>query len=854
MNTQLIGVQAVKLLSQLTGLNLMVGDITPPVVFMADLIALLKGVIHADAKVGEDEVTQFKATLNRLNLNNKETAEIAKLLLSGVQKYQLHNKVDDFLILLVPLSESEKLLLFGVGYRMAMADSTLDASESKYLRDLGKRLEIESRYLDVLESSFGGKSYNGKDFQEVCELVDPARLYDLGTVFVNAADDLFTALNKLAKTETQVPQPISSSANVASGEYQKLQDFQSQKQCLLSRVNHLAELIDDGIKESLLPVTFRDEIQSIRNKLESQRFRVAVIGDFSQGKSTLLNALLGEAIQPVRAIPCSGTVSVLRYGDRKRVICRYRDGSEEEIAVEHYQKKVSISKEAALNNRSEELLKSNITEIIFEHPNLLICRNGVEIVDSPGLNEHPDRTRVTEELLENTDAILFMTNANKLLTQGERDTIKRIKGRGNGQPLENLFLVVNFMDSLDEEEDRQDVKISANTVIKDGSITGNERIHFISAKLALKAITNNATNEYLDSFKHFTRTLETFLTDERGFLILETATQKLDELIKDCINELNIAINNVDVSLSSSDKHEILEQIGEASGRFVTIRKIVDFLKVQTNELALKSWTEQSANFKQQIIDRSKKWKTKHSPMFSRDVLIQDYVDQFSSSLQQLVQLWATLQLNNVVIDPKLNLLDRGIKQELEALNVSFSGLDKKIGTSFDESFKPAFNDFDASYVAAWTAGGVVGYVAAWTAGGVVGGGAGAAAAFFMIPALALGDPAVIIGTAAAALLGGGGLFASMSDAYYKIAEQVCNSGFEGFNKSEDSIKEKISEFITTLFDNRLESVDALIKQIISECENRLELEDRKQQENCDRLRSSISLKKQEFEKSLVKG
>lgn len=837
MNTQLIGIQAVKLLSQLTGLNLTVSDITPPVVFMADLIALLKGVIHADAKVGEDEVAQFKATLNRLNLKNKETAEIVKLLLSGVQKYQLHNKIDDFLILLVPLSESEKLLLFGLGYRMAIADSTLAASESKYLRDLGKRLEIESRYLDVLESSFGGKSYNAKDLQEVCDLVDPARLHDLGTVFVNAADDLLNALNQLAKTEA--PQAVTSYTTATSGEYQKLQDFQAQKQSLLSRVNRLSELINDGITESLLPVTFRDEIQSIRNKLESQRFRVAVIGDFSQGKSTLLNALLGEAIQPVRAIPCSGTVSVLRYGDRKRVICRYRDGSEEEIAVEHYQTKVSISKEAALNNRSEELLKSNITEIIFEHPNLLICRNGVEIVDSPGLNEHPDRTRVTEELLENTDAILFMTNANKLLTQGERDTIKRIKGRGNGQPLENLFLVVNFMDSLDEEEDRQDVKVSANTVIKDGSIAGNERIHFISAKLALKAITNNATNEYLDSFKHFTRTLETFLTDERGFIILETATQKLDELTKSCVSELNIAMNSVDISLSSSDKHEILEKIGEASGRFVTIHKMVDFLKLQTNELALKSWTEQSANFKQQIIDRSKKWDTKHNPMFSRDALIQDYVDQFSASLQQLVELWATLQLNNVVVDPKLKLLDRGIKQELEALNASFSGLDKKIGTSFDESFKPAFNDFDANYVAAL--GGA----------GVAVGGAGAAAAFFMIPALALG-PAVIIGIAAAALLGGGSLFAAMSDAYYKIAEQVCNSGFEEFRKSEDNMKEKISEFIATLFDNRLESVDALIKQIISECENRLELEEMKQRENSDRIRSIISSKKQEFEKSLV--
>jgi len=41
-----------------------------------------------------------------------------------------------------------------------------------------------------------------------------------------------------------------------------------------------------------------------------------------------------------------------------------------------------------------------------------------------------------------------------------------------------------------------------------------------------------------------------------------------------------------------------------------------------------------------------------------------------------------------------------------------------------------------------------------------------------------------------------------------------------------------------------------LIKQVISECENRLELEERKQQEEGDRLRSLISSKKQEFENS----
>jgi predicted GTPase len=69
-----------------------------------------------------------------------------------------------------------------------------------------------------------------------------------------------------------------------------------------------------------------EEIGKVSRKLQSQRFRLAVVGEFSQGKSTLLNALLGEEIQPVRAIPCSGTVTVLKYGTQKRVVCRYKDG------------------------------------------------------------------------------------------------------------------------------------------------------------------------------------------------------------------------------------------------------------------------------------------------------------------------------------------------------------------------------------------------------------------------------------------------------------------------------------------------------------------------------------------------
>ncbi len=837
MNTQLIGSQAVKLLSQLTGQELTISDVTPQVIFTTDLIVLLMGVIHADQKVAEDEIAHLKDTLNKLNLTHKDTLELVKLLLSGIKKNKLYSQIDNFLVLLVPLTESEKLLLFGLGYRMAMADSHIEENERKYLQNLGNRLEIEPRYLNVLEYVFSGQQYIAEDLEEVCSLIDPARFRDIGTIFVDAANSLIEALPQVAKTE----ESSVATAEFVSGEYQKLQKFQLQKQSLIKRLSQLSQLIESAIQESLLPITFREDIQGIQQSLTSQRFRVAVIGEFSQGKSTLLNALLGEEIQPVRAIPCSGTISVLKYGKNKRVICRYRDQREEEIEITQYKEKTAISKQAALQNRAEEILKSNIEEIIFEHPNLSLCVNGVEIVDSPSLNEHPERTAITQKLLQGTDAIIFMTNANQALTQGEIAMIKSFQQQVDiekQKPLENLFLAVNFIDCIDDENDLQDIKTLVKNIAQDTLIVGKDRIHFISAKAAFRATLEGKQNEYLTVFKEFTQALENFLTDERGSIVIQNLNQKLNELIQACIQELDSASKNINVPLSQSSKQQILEQIGEASGRFVIIRKMAEFLREQSFQLAWVSWDEYTQGLKAKVIAKSEEWKTAHNPIFSRDALIQDFIEQFDSALQTEINQWSVSELKDSILASKLSLLDRGIKAELDALNASFSNLDAQIGTNFSESFRPILKDFDVSYVAGFAATGV----------GV--GGGTAAAMFFLIPALTLG-PAVIAGIIAALVLGGGLGALSAFDAYKQIAKQVCKSGFAEFEKSEEKTKQKIKESIDDVFITRAEAVGKLIKQAISDCENRLEQEEKKHQQNTERLKDDILTKKQEFEKLL---
>jgi hypothetical protein len=55
----------------------------------------------------------------------------------------------------------------------------------------------------------------------------------------------------------------------------------------------------------------------------------------------------------------------LKYGAQKRVVCRYKDGREEEIPFDQYQEKAAISEEAAFSSVDDQLAQSEIDEIVL---------------------------------------------------------------------------------------------------------------------------------------------------------------------------------------------------------------------------------------------------------------------------------------------------------------------------------------------------------------------------------------------------------------------------------------------------------------------------------------------------------
>jgi uncharacterized tellurite resistance protein B-like protein/GTPase SAR1 family protein len=854
MDTSLISPQTVELISRLTGQKLRQEDITPPVLFLAGLITVLLGVIHADGTVSAEETQRLRATLTELIPANNSLRQLVMAMVKGVRDQQVYKKLTELLALTSCFSEEEKLLLISFGYQMSAADGTIDKREKEYLKIIANRLGIEARFLTVLEASFSNQAISDTAaLAEVHSLLDPAQFQSLDSLFVRAASHIIEHLPDKPKQQKNQKHSVSS--------YQELKKFHEYQQQLLDAVCDKGKLyltLRDGSDRNVISPNLPEEVTKISRKLESQRFRVAVVGEFSKGKSTLLNALLGEEIQPVRDIPCSGTVTVLTYGLQQRVICKYTDGREEEISPEQYKDKASISEEAALGSFGEEIVNSEIKEIIFEHPNLELCTNGVEIIDTPGLNEQAERTLVTEQVLKTTDAVIFLTHAQNLLTEKERELLLYLKQKLNpdrdDEAARNIFILVNFADLLRREGSRKQARERVETFVKKQNlIVGENRIHLISAQSALEAILDGTENEYVKSFQDFTKSLEQFLTVERGAITLNQSAVGIKQIINTGCDELSQYREMLEgnLTVSQGDKAKIFEQMAEVSGREVKIRFLANELMEQSLEEALESWHEWAEEVGQRLMAKSHRWTSEHGHIMSQDKLTKDYADQFVRDITEEIDDWGNQKVQSI-LKQNMGVLDSQIGEDIYEIRQEFQQFDQQLSTSLVAQFNNLATAGSLGGIGS-SGSGIASSIGEIEDGGFFGGlGIGAAVGAALLFFTGLGFIGVVLGGLAAGAGGGLGWSFLDGDAVKaQIKEKVCELGFEKFGESAESIFEKVQQRIIAVFADRADANSDAMSKAISLWENLLEQQekrDRQNQAECEAQKVWLADKRRELE------
>ncbi|HUY60592.1 MAG TPA: dynamin family protein, partial [Candidatus Dormibacteraeota bacterium] len=120
----------------------------------------------------------------------------------------------------------------------------------------------------------------------------------------------------------------------------------------------------------------RRQIAEAAAKLRAAVVHVAVVGDFKRGKSSLVNALVGQAVLPTGVIPVTAVPTLLRWGEALAVTVRFLDGREE--AALPLQALASLVTEAGNPGNRRQ-----VREVVVVCPAGLL-RAGLVLVDLPG--------------------------------------------------------------------------------------------------------------------------------------------------------------------------------------------------------------------------------------------------------------------------------------------------------------------------------------------------------------------------------------------------------------------------------------------------------------------------------------
>lgn len=101
---------------------------------------------------------------------------------------------------------------------------------------------------------------------------------------------------------------------------EKLNRFRAQKERLGGMLSDASEVINDLNMSSA-----SENLDKLSKKVNNDAFKIQVIGTFKNGKSTFINSLLGEAVLPAYALPCTAVINEVKYGEKKEANLYFRN-------------------------------------------------------------------------------------------------------------------------------------------------------------------------------------------------------------------------------------------------------------------------------------------------------------------------------------------------------------------------------------------------------------------------------------------------------------------------------------------------------------------------------------------------
>ncbi|MEA5466599.1 dynamin family protein [Leptothoe sp. PORK10 BA2] len=214
------------------------------------------------------------------------------------------------------------------------------------------------------------------------------------------------------------------------------------------------------------------------DRIAQPTLRITVFGPFNYGKSTLLNALLGEKALPIDLVPTTGVAITVSYGATLTSRISLADGTILEEPGTDLLKRYAILDE-------QRRLRQDVTAVEVQSPHPFL-QSGVELVDLPGTDDRAAQNELVHTKLLEADVVIQLLDGRKLMTLEEREHLQDwLLDRG----ITTVIFVVNFL-NLMEPEERQQVLHRLRFIAQDFRATlpdGVSNLYGVDALPALRA-------------------------------------------------------------------------------------------------------------------------------------------------------------------------------------------------------------------------------------------------------------------------------------------------------------------------------------------------------------------------------
>jgi GTP-binding protein EngB required for normal cell division len=213
-----------------------------------------------------------------------------------------------------------------------------------------------------------------------------------------------------------------------------LRDYEQHKVAIADLLRSAAEIGSSQNHE------WQDRLRDLFARLAEDRFNLVVVGRFSRGKTSLMNAILGTDRLPTGIVPLTSVITTVAYGSSERVVLKYDERIlTREVPLEELARYVTQQG----NPGNAQGIKMAEVQLPAE-----FLRRGFYFVDTPGLGSGiAENTRTTEAFLPEADAFLLVTSYEGPLSEEE----DRFFRTASSFP-RRIFVVLNKQDLVSAEE------------------------------------------------------------------------------------------------------------------------------------------------------------------------------------------------------------------------------------------------------------------------------------------------------------------------------------------------------------------------------------------------------------------